>query len=385
MSHAPHGGNLIDRRVTGEARARLAAEAAKLARVTLDERQVSDLDMIAVGAMSPLEGFMGAKDYRTVVETMRLKDGTPWPFPITLRVTQDVADKVKDRAALHAPDGRLLAVMDMAERFAGDKQHEARNVYRTDDAKHPGVGALYAQGDVMLAGPVHVVDRPTLDEFVAYHNDPAALRAKFKELGWSTIVGFQTRNPIHRAHEYLIKCALEIVDGALIHPLVGATKSDDIPADVRVKCYEALLAHYFPKTRAMLSVYPAAMRYAGPREAIFHAITRKNYGCTHFIVGRDHAGVGSYYGTYDAQRIFDEFRAGELGIEIFKFEHTFWCKRSGGMASPKTSDAGPEERFVLSGTQVREMLAEGRDIPVEFTRPEIAKILMEHARPKVSA
>ncbi len=376
---------MIDRRVTGEARTRLVGEAAKLPRVTLDERQVSDLDMIAVGAMSPLTGFLGAKDYKAVVESMRLSNGTPWPFPVTLRVPEDTAASVKERAALHAPDGRLLAVIDVAERFAGDKQHEARNVYRTDDAKHPGVAALYAQGDVMLAGDVHVVDRPTLDEFVAYHNDPADLRAKFKALGWNTIVGFQTRNPIHRAHEYLIKCALEIVDGALIHPLVGATKSDDIPADVRVKCYEALLAHYFPKSRAMLSVYPAAMRYAGPREAIFHAITRKNYGCTHFIVGRDHAGVGTYYGTYDAQRIFDEFRAGELGIDIFRFEHTFWCKKSGGMASPKTSDAGPEERFVLSGTQVREMLAEGRDIPVEFTRPEIAKILMEHARPKVSA
>jgi sulfate adenylyltransferase len=385
MSHAPHGGTLIDRRVTGPARDRLVSEAAGLPRIALDERQVSDLDMIAVGAMSPLEGFMGEKDYRSVVQNMRLSNGIPWPFPITLRVSPETAKAAKDRAALHAPDGRLLAVLEVSERFQGDKTAEANSVYRTADPKHPGVAAVYAQGDVMLAGKVHVVDRPTLDEFVRYHNDPADLRRKFAELGWNTIVGFQTRNPIHRAHEYLIKCALEIVDGALIHPLVGATKSDDIPADVRVKCYEALLEHYFPKNRAMLSVYPAAMRYAGPREAIFHAITRKNYGCTHFIVGRDHAGVGSYYGTYDAQKIFDEFADGELGIQIYKFEHTFWCKKSGGMASPKTSDAGPEERFVLSGTQVREMLAEGRPIPVEFTRPEIAKILMEHTRPKVSA
>ena len=385
MSHAPHGGTLIDRRLTGAAREKLVAEAAGLPRVDLDERQVSDLDMIAVGAMSPLTGFMGQKDYGTVVKDMRLADGTPWPFPITLRVSKETAAAVKDRIALAAPDGRLLAVMDVTDRYAGDKNVEAREVYRTDEAKHPGVAALFAQGDVILGGPVHVVDRPTLDAFVKYHNDPADLRKKFTDLGWKTIVGFQTRNPIHRAHEYLIKVALEIVDGALIHPLVGATKSDDIPADVRMKCYEALLANYFPKDRAMLSVYPAAMRYAGPREAIFHAITRKNYGVTHFIVGRDHAGVGSYYGTYDAQQIFERFAPGELGIEIFKFEHTFWCKKSGGMASPKTSDAGPEERFVLSGTQVREMLAEGRDIPVEFTRPEIAKILIESTRSKVSA
>ena len=385
MSKAPHGGSLVDRRVTGDARERLLADARSLPRISLDERQVSDLDMIGVGAMSPLTGFMGEKDYRSVVKGMRLANGTPWPFPITLRTTREIAKTVKDRAALHGPDGKLLAVMDVAERFEGDRQEEARNIFRTDDAKHPGVAALFAQGDAMLAGDVQVVNRAQLDEFERYHNDPADLRRKFSDKGWKTIVGFQTRNPIHRAHEYILKCALELVDGALIHPLVGATKSDDIPADVRVRCYEALLAHYFPKDRAMLSVYPAAMRYAGPREAIFHAITRKNYGCTHFIVGRDHAGVGSYYGTYDAQLIFDEFAPGELGIEILKFEHAFWCKKSGGMATPKTSDAGPEDRFVLSGTQVRAMLTEGRDIPVEFTRPEIARILMETTRTKLSA
>jgi sulfate adenylyltransferase len=385
MSRTPHGGTLVDRRVTGDTRAGLVSEAAKLPRVTLDERQVSDLDMIAVGAMSPLTGFMGQSDYRRVVKEMRLADGTPWSIPITLRVSREIAQTVKDRAALHAPDGRLLAVIDVAERFESDRQEEAKHVYRTDEQKHPGVAALFAQGDVMLGGAVHVVDRPRLDEFERYHNDPADLRRKFADLGWKTIVGFQTRNPIHRAHEYIIKCALEIVDGVMIHPLVGATKSDDIPADVRVKCYEALLASYFPEDRAMLSVYPAAMRYAGPREAIFHAITRKNYGCTHFIVGRDHAGVGSYYGTYDAQQIFDEFEPGELGIDIFKFEHAFWDKKAGGMATPKTSNAGPEDRFVLSGTQVRAMLAEGKDIPQEYTRPEIARILMESARTQVSA
>ena len=273
MSIEPHGGTLIDRRVTGDAQQKLVAEAAELPRVTLDERQVSDLDMIAVGAMSPLTGFLGEKDYRSVVSDMRLANGLPWSLPITLRVDRDVAAAINDRAALYTPEGRLLAILDVVEKFEGDKKEEAAKVYGTDEDAHPGVAALYAQGDVMLGGDVHVVDRPHLDQFDQYHNDPARLRAKFEELGWKTVVGFQTRNPIHRAHEYLIKCALEVVDGALIHPLVGATKSDDIPADVRVKCYEALLENYFPSDRAMLSVYPAAMRYAGPREAIFHAIT----------------------------------------------------------------------------------------------------------------
>jgi len=383
MSIEPHGGKLIDRRVSGRERDELMAAARALPRVDLSDRQVSDLDMIAVGAMSPLTGFMGPKDYRSVVDDMRLADGTPWPFPITLDVTREVAGTVQKRAALWG-NGKLLAVMDVAEKFEADKKEQARRVFRTEDGAHPGVAALYAGGDVMLAGPVQVVDRPERS-FPEHHHDPAELRAKFDELGWKTVVGFQTRNPIHRAHEYLIKCAMEIVDGALIHPLVGETKSDDIPADVRMKCYRALLDNYFPENRVCLSVYPAAMRYAGPREAIFHAITRKNYGCTHFIVGRDHAGVGNYYGTYDAQKIFEEFAPGELGITTFNFEHSFWCKKSGGMATPKTSDSGPEDRFFLSGTKVREMLAEGQDIPVEFTRPEVAKILSESMRAKVGA
>jgi sulfate adenylyltransferase len=385
MSIEPHGGKLVDRRVTGEARKRLISEAGKLPRVNLLDWQVSDLDMIAVGAMSPITGFMGKADYESVVKDMRLANGTVWSLPVCLRVKRDVAETIKSRAALHAPGGKLLAVMDVREKFEGDKKKEAKSVFSTAEAAHPGVARLYEAGETMLAGDVQVVDRPDSGEFRAYHFDPADLRAKFKERNWKTVVGFQTRNPIHRAHEYLIKCALEVVDGALVHPLVGATKSDDIPADVRMKCYVSLLEHYFPKDRAMLAVFPAAMRYAGPREAVFHAMVRKNYGCTHFIVGRDHAGVGNYYGTYDAQKIFDEFDPEELGITLFMFEHAFWCKKSGGMATPKTSNSGPEDRFVLSGTQVREMLAEGRDIPEEFTRPEIAKILMEHSRPKVNA
>jgi sulfate adenylyltransferase len=384
MSIQPHGGSLVDRVVKGEARERLVQEAAGLPRIDLEDRQVSDLDMIAVGAMSPLTGFMGEKDYQNVVRNIRLADGTPWPFPMGLRVPTEVAASVKERAALHGPDGQLLAVMDVTERYTGDKQEEARLVYGTDDEKHPGVAALHAQGDAILAGKIHMVNRPAPD-FPKLKADPADLRARFDELGWKTVVGFQTRNPIHRAHEYLLKCALEIVDGLLIHPLVGATKSDDIPADVRVECYEALINHYFPENRVALAAYPAAMRYAGPREAIFHAITRKNYGCTHFIVGRDHAGVGDYYGTYDAQMIFENFKPGELGIEILKFEHSFWCKKSGGMATDKTSNSTREERFFLSGTKVRDMLNAGEDLPVEFTRPEVAKILISNARAKVSA
>ena len=384
MSIEPHGGTLVDRRVSGDERNRTIEEAKGLPRIDLDERQIADLDMIAVGAMSPLTGFLGEKDYLSVVEKMRLADGTVWPFPISLRVSRETAAAVTGRAALWG-GGKLLAVIDVADRFEGDKKHEAREVYGTDDEAHPGVAALYAQGDVMLGGDVRVVDRPQLDDFPHIHNDPADLRAKMEDLGWSTMVGFQTRNPIHRAHEYILKCALEVVDGALIHPLVGATKSDDISAEVRVRCYEALIENYFPADRVLLSAYPAAMRYAGPREAIFHALTRKNYGCTHFIVGRDHAGVGTYYGTYDAQRIFDRFEADEIGITLFKFEHAFWCKKSGGMATPKTSNSGPEDRFFLSGTKVRQMLVDGETIPVEFTRPEIATILQEDARAKVEA
>jgi sulfate adenylyltransferase len=385
MSMKPHGGTLVRRLVDGTTKAGLLNEAASLPRVTLNEWQVSDLDMIAVGAMSPLAGFMGSKDYKSVVKDMRLSNGIPWPLPICLRVDRETAAKVRDRVALAGPDGKILAVMDVVEKFEGDKKDEARSVFRTDEEAHPGVAALYSQGDVMLAGDVHVVARPQHTDFQQYRLDPADLRAKFDELGWRTIVGFQTRNPIHRAHEYLIKCALEIVDGALVHPLVGATKSDDIPAPTRMRCYEALLDNYFPRYRTMLAVFPAAMRYAGPREAIFHALARKNYGCTHFIVGRDHAGVGKYYGTYDAQKLFSEFKEGELGITPFMFENSFWCKKSGGMATSKTSTAGPEDRFMLSGTQVREMLRNGEDIPVEFTRPEVAQILMEDSRPKVSA
>jgi ATP sulfurylase len=309
---------------------------------------------------------------------MHLAGGLPWSIPVTLAVAAVDAPRAGQRVALRAGDDTLLGVMEVREVFGYDKRREAREVYGTDEDKHPGVAAMYAQGDTLLGGPVRVVP-PTSDPGPR-RLTPAQTRAEFDTRGWNTIVGFQTRNPVHRAHEYIQKCALETVDGLLLHPLVGETKSDDIPADVRMRCYEALLAHYYPQDRVLLTTLPAAMRYAGPREAIFHALMRKNYGCTHFIVGRDHAGVGSYYGTYDAQKMFDQFAPGELGITPLKFDNSFYCRVCASMASAKTCPHGPEDHVALSGTAVRNMLRAGEAPPPEFSRPEVAKILTEAMR-----
>jgi sulfate adenylyltransferase len=354
---APHGGTLVDR--TGDAPDDLGS----LEVVTLASRELSDLGMIASGALSPLEGFMGKADYERVVDEMHLESGLPWALPVCLAV--DAAPS-GDRIAL-ADDGRAVAVL------------EAEHCFRTTDDAHPGVARLYAQKPLYVSGRVTVFER-TRPEFPELARDPAETRRIFAERGWKRVVGFQTRNPIHRAHEYLTKVALETVDGLLVHPLVGETKSDDVPVDVRVDCYRTLLDGYYPEDRVLLSSFPAAMRYAGPREAVWHAICRKNYGCSHFIVGRDHAGVGDYYGTYDAQLIFDEFVAHELDIEPMFFEHTFWCNVCGSMASTKSCPHGPEDRVFLSGTKVREMLGEGEVPPVEFTRPEVAKVLIDAYR-----
>ena len=379
---SPHGGQLIDREVAGNEAAELAQRAGALSKLRLNARTLSDLELIAIGGFSPLEGFMTGAQYRSVVEKLRLPDGSPWSLPVTLAVTREEADGLRDgeQVALADEAGEPLAVLDLEERYDYDKDVEAREVYRTEETAHPGVAALQAQGDVLLGGRITLFRRPPA-AFADERLTPAQTRAAFIERGWRTVVGFQTRNPVHRAHEYIQKCALEIVDGLLLHPLVGATKEGDIPADVRMECYRVLLDGYYPKDRVLLSVLPAAMRYAGPREAIFHAMVRKNYGCSHFIVGRDHAGVGSYYGTYDAQEIFQEFTSDELGMTPLFFEHTFYCRACGGMASSKTCPHDAEQRVFLSGTRVREMLAAGESPPQEFTRPEVARKLVESKSP----
>ena len=371
---APHGGQLVNRIATHNQRQEFLEKAEFLPRVQLDKRAISDLEMIAIGALSPLTGFMEQADYESVVDQMRLANGLPWSIPVTLSVEEAVAEPLKEGSLLRLDDsrGRFVGVLELTQKYHHDQLREVVNVYRTDDEQHPGVKVIYSYGEINLAGPVWLLHRDPHPLFPDYQIDPAKSRALFKEKGWKTIVGFQTRNPIHRAHEYIIKCALETVDGLFLHPLVGVTKSDDIAAEVRMRCYEIMIERYFPEDRVILAINPAAMRYAGPREAIFHALIRKNYGCTHFIVGRDHAGVGDYYGTYDAQHIFDEFEPAELGITPMKFEHAFYCKRTQQMATTKTSPSLPEERVHLSGTKVREMLSLGQLPPPEFSRPEVA-------------
>jgi len=376
---APHGGELINRIASPEQRQEFLEKADFLPVVQLDERTLSDLEMIAIGGFSPLTGFMEQADYETVVSDMRLSNGLPWSVPITLSVTQEVATPLVEGnlIRLDSPSGKFVGVLKLTQKYTYDKEKEALNVYGTTEDKHPGVKVVYEQGPINLAGPVWLLERDDHPLFPQYQLDPAVSRALFWERGWKTIVGFQTRNPIHRAHEYIQKCALETVDGLFLHPLVGATKSDDIPADVRMRCYEILMSGYYPKDRVILAINPAAMRYAGPREAIFHALVRKNYGCTHFIVGRDHAGVGDYYGTYDAQHIFEEFEPSELGIIPMKFEHAFYCTLTKGMATSKTSPSKPDQRIHLSGTKVREMLRRGEMPPPEFSRPEVAAELVK--------
>ncbi len=382
----PHGGVLVDRVLRGEVRAAVRERAERMVRVPLDRMGLSDLELLAVGAFSPLTGFMLKADYDRCVEEMRLTNGLVWTIPITLAVEKDLADRIKEGQEVALCEGeRVLAVMEVAEKYPYDrkvKEREAKEVYRTTDEAHPGVARLYQRGEVLLGGDIWLVDWPTAvkTEFPELRHTPAQTRRMFARRGWRSVVGFQTRNPIHRAHEYIQKTALEIVDGLFLHPLVGETKKDDIPAEVRIASYQAILRDYYPAERVILGVFPAAMRYAGPREAVFHAICRKNYGCTHFIVGRDHAGVGNYYGTYDAQNIFDEFPPEDIGIIPLKFEHAFYCRKCGSVVSAKTCPHGPEDRVYLSGTQVRRLLERGEMLPEEFTRPEVARILLEGFR-----
>jgi sulfate adenylyltransferase len=364
----------------GQMQQAVRERAEHLQKIDLNPMNLSDLELIANGAMSPLTGFMGQVDYERVISEMRLSNNLLWSIPVTLAVDTETAASINpgQEVAL-CENGNVLAVMEVTEKFGYDKEREAQLVYCTTEDAHPGVARLYAQGDVLLGGEIWVVELPAAakTEFPELRHTPAQSRRMFARRGWRRIVGFQTRNPIHRAHEYIQKAALEIVDGLLIHPLVGETKSDDIPADVRIASYEAILRDYYPADSVLLGVFPAAMRYAGPREAIFHALLRKNYGCTHFIVGRDHAGVGNYYGTYDAQRIFDDFKKDEVGIEILPFDYTFYCKKCGMVVSAKTCPHDKENWVFLSGTQVRAMLEKGEMLPPEFTRPEVSKVLID--------
>ncbi len=382
---APHGGTLINQYAEEEKAQSLREEAKSLPRVVINPRQLSDAHMIAQGAFSPLQGFMGHEDYTAVVKNMHLANGRPWPLPVTLGVDSHHAAELKEgkRAALSLEGGEVVGVLSLEGKFRRDRQEEAQQVYRTTEEQHPGVANLYQEGDVLLGGKITMFPgRPSLEEGIsAHYRTPSQTREDISGLGWNTVVGFQTRNPVHRAHEYIQKCALEAVDGLLLHPLVGETKGDDIPASVRMRCYRALLDNYYPSGRVLLSVLPAFMRYAGPREAIFHALVRKNYGCTHFIVGRDHAGVGNYYGPYDAQHIVKEFDSEALGITPLFFENSFFCRRCQAMATEKTCPHSAEHRVSLSGTQVRAMLAQGEMPPEEFTRPEVAQVLMESTQP----
>ena len=369
-----------ERLPSGDELQALRAEARTLPRLEVGQRELSDLFMLASGGLAPLDSFMDQPDYESVVSTGRLANGHPFTIPIVLRAEEAPS---ADRIALFI-GAQPVGILDVASAYITSRELEARSVYGTEDDAHPGVRVLKDSGRWAIGGRVTALAHPT-SGFPAYDLTPAQVRAVKAERQWRTMVGFQTRNPVHRAHEYLQKVALESVDGLLLHPLVGETKSDDILASVRMSCYEELLRGYFPPDRVLLATNPAWMRYAGPKEAVFHAIVRRNYGCTHFIVGRDHAGVGSYYDTYAAHRIFDQYSPGELGIEILRFEHTFYCSACGGMASTRTCPHPADQHKTLSGTAVRKLLAEGKALPEEFTRPEVARVLLDAAKAEATA
>jgi sulfate adenylyltransferase len=372
----PHGGQLVNRRLDAEEAAALTAS--RLPWLTLTAAEVADLRALATGAYSPLTGFLGAKEHESVTEQMRLPDGTLWPIPVCLGLPDGIRVD-GGRLALRGEGGELLGVLEVTEVFERDRAAEAELVYGTSDPAHPGVARVLGAPVRAVAGPVQAVVAPLEGPVGARALTPAQTRAAFTERGWATVVGFQTRNPVHRAHEYLMKCALEMVDGLLLHPLVGPTKEGDVPVEVRMRAYEAVLG-YFPPARVLLAALVAPMRYAGPREAVLHALVRKNYGCTHFIVGRDHAGVGSYYGTFEAQELIASLPAEDLGIVPLRFDNAFYCRRCLAMATGRTCPHPDSEHVALSGTQVRSMLAAGELPPPEFSRAEVAELLIESYR-----
>lgn len=382
---SPHGSpELIELLLKGEELAEEKKKAEKLLRVNITSRETGDLIMMGIGGFTPLTGFMGYDDWKSVCSEMRMpsKNGLFWPIPVTVSCDKETADKIKigDEVALYSDEyDEIMATMKVEEKYKIDKEFECKHVYKTTDLEHPGVKMVMDQAEINLAGPVKVLSEATFPiEFKDVYQRPAESRKLFAEKGWKTIAALQLRNPMHRSHEYLAKIALEVSDGLYIHQLVGKLKPGDIPADVRVRCINVLVEKYFVKDTVIQGGYPLDMRYAGPREALLHALFRQNFGCTHMIIGRDHAGVGNYYGAFEAQDIFDELWEGALLCKPLKIDWTFWCYKCEGMASMKTCPHTKEDRLLLSGTMLRKSLSEGKEVPKEFSRPEVLEILREY-------
>lgn len=377
----PHGGELKSLLLLGERRKTEIEGAKDLKRLVVSSKELSDLTMLGMGAFSPLDGFLCKQDYASVVKSMRLANGTLWPIPITLSVSEQEAADIGEgeRIALYGPENsEPVATMLVEEIYRYDRMKEARDVYRTEDPAHPAVKRIVQQGDTCFGGPVRVLSEGGYPQRFPEYARPEETRAIFRAKEWRSVAAFQTRNPMHRSHEYITKIALEIVDGLFVHPIVGRLKEGDVPAEIRLRCYRALLENYYPQERVVMKVYPMEMRYGGPRETVLHAIIRQNFGCTHFIVGRDHAGVGNYYGPFDAHRIFDDLDPRDLAIEPLKMDWTFWCERCGQMASPRSCPHDEDSRLLISGTDLRRMLAEGKRPSAEFSRPEVLDILMDY-------